>query len=153
MLIGNARAEWRGKPVLVGKRKSLALMCYLATHPTHEASRSHLSELLWPDKTEQKARNSLRQCLSDIRREMPGIDDTLLKLEADTLGLRPLMFATDFDVVLREVSKGKLADALEAHPSVVETLMGGLHGVSNAYDDWIRSVATSFENALGQPPA
>ena len=48
-------------------RRNLALLIYLACSPKRSRTREHLTGLLWPDKAEEKARQSLREALSKIR--------------------------------------------------------------------------------------
>jgi len=48
-------------------RRNLGLLIYLACSPKRSRTREHLTGLLWPDKAEEKARQSLREALSKIR--------------------------------------------------------------------------------------
>ena len=48
-------------------RKNLALLIYLARSPRRARTRDHLVGLLWPEKTEDKARHSLDVALAPLR--------------------------------------------------------------------------------------
>lgn len=53
---------------LTGRRKELALLAYLARRAPRTVSRATLADLLWGDREEHRARASVRQALSQIRR-------------------------------------------------------------------------------------
>lgn len=48
-------------------RRNIGLLIYLACSPKRSRTREHLTGLFWPDKAEEKARQSLREALSKIR--------------------------------------------------------------------------------------
>jgi len=59
-----------GAEVQFSTRKAAALVAYLALHPGRRFPREALGSLLWGDKGDAQARQSLRQALSDIRRKL-----------------------------------------------------------------------------------
>jgi DNA-binding SARP family transcriptional activator len=85
-------------------KKNLALLVYLARSPKRARTREHLIGLLWGDKSDEKARRSLNEALSELRRF--GGDGVLLSdntqvrvalgaVELDTDALEALMAAGD----------------------------------------------------------
>jgi DNA-binding SARP family transcriptional activator len=72
---------WSGEERLEGFRttKERALLAYLVAEAGRPQRRAALAELLWPDRPEGSARNSLRQALYGVRR--------VLKLEENGDGL------------------------------------------------------------------
>ncbi len=48
-------------------RKNLALLLYLARSPAHRCTREHLIGLLWPDKDDAAARQSIREAIRVLR--------------------------------------------------------------------------------------
>src|SRR5687768_4495021 len=60
-----------GAPVVIASRKCRALLAVLALQ-RHPSTREWLAGLLWGDGGEERARGSLRQALTTLRREMPG---------------------------------------------------------------------------------
>jgi hypothetical protein len=48
-------------------RKHVALLVYLALSPDRTRSREHLLGLLWPEKTQEKARHSLNEAVRRLR--------------------------------------------------------------------------------------
>ena len=53
-----------GEPVPLSTKKAAALLAYLALHPGQAQARPKLAALLWGDRSEAQARDSLRQALS-----------------------------------------------------------------------------------------
>jgi DNA-binding SARP family transcriptional activator len=80
-----------GSLATVGARKSQALLAYLAVKPGQHVSREKLAGLLWSSTGPDQARQSLRQTLSTVRKELSQIapkQKTLIE-EGDLLSLDP----------------------------------------------------------------
>src|SRR5919201_5362501 len=78
-----------GTLVAVGAKKSQALLSYLGIKPSQRISREKIAGLLWSSTGPDQARQSLRQTLSTLRKELSTIapDEKLLIEESDLLGL------------------------------------------------------------------
>src|SRR6187401_1954190 len=59
-----------GADCLPGRRKELVLLAFLSRRAPRLVPRAVLAELLWGDKHEDRARASLRQALSQLRRTL-----------------------------------------------------------------------------------
>lgn len=68
-------------------RKAQALLAFVASRGPNGATRSSLLALLWADRGEEEARNSLRQCLHHIRRAL-GDASEVFDLSGDRVVLR-----------------------------------------------------------------
>lgn len=80
---GAPRLVQNGNPVRFERRKSLALVIYLAlTNQVH--SRATLANLFWPEASEGRAFANLRQALWEIRQIL---GETWLQAEKDEIGL------------------------------------------------------------------
>jgi DNA-binding SARP family transcriptional activator len=80
-----------GSLAAIGARKSQALLAYLAVKPSQHVSREKLAGLLWSSTGPDQARQSLRQTLSTVRKELSQIapkQKTLIE-EGDLLSLDP----------------------------------------------------------------
>jgi DNA-binding SARP family transcriptional activator len=78
-----------GALVTIGAKKSQALLAYLAMKPAQHVSREKLASLLWSSTGPDQARQSLRQTLSTVRKELQEIapaQKTLIE-EGDLLSL------------------------------------------------------------------
>ena len=61
-----------GETLVLGARKSKALLAWLAMNLDHEHPREKLAALLWPDSEGAAARHSLRQALTGLRKIIPS---------------------------------------------------------------------------------
>ena len=66
--LGYPRLEGVPEGVLSTPRKEAVLLAYLCSSPHRTASRDLLASLLWEDRDESRARQSLRQALLELRR-------------------------------------------------------------------------------------
>jgi DNA-binding SARP family transcriptional activator len=78
-----------GSLVTIGAKKSQALLAYLAIKPAQHVSREKLAGLLWSSTGPDQARQSLRQTLSTVRKELAQIapGQKILIEEGDLLSL------------------------------------------------------------------
>jgi DNA-binding SARP family transcriptional activator/tetratricopeptide (TPR) repeat protein len=75
--LGSLTLDIDGKPTLSGRRKPLALLAYLARRPGVRVRRLELATLFWPGADEPRARQSLRQTLTELREAVnPGMGVT-----------------------------------------------------------------------------
>ena len=63
-----ALLDGNGREISPLGRKSRAIIVYLVAHPDVRVPRERLTTLLWGDRGQQQARDSLRQALAEIRR-------------------------------------------------------------------------------------
>jgi DNA-binding SARP family transcriptional activator len=102
--------------VLVGgsaaRRRPLALLALLAVAGRRGLSRDKVVALLWPDSDAERARNSLSQALSAIRREL-GADDVVLG--SAELRLNPEILTSDVEEFEIHLGAGELVEAVALH--------------------------------------
>jgi len=113
-------------------RKNVALLIYLARAPARRCTRDHAIGLLWPEKEESAARQSLREAISTLRRYL-GNDH--LRTVSDQLELTAEAVEVDTDRFDRFVAardwgratpliRGKFADGFTVPDA-------------SAFDDWL----------------
>jgi DNA-binding SARP family transcriptional activator/TolB-like protein/cytochrome c-type biogenesis protein CcmH/NrfG len=94
-LLGPFRAETAdGRVLSIRSRKARALIAYLAMKPDYWASREELATLLWGDRLDVMARQSLRQCLTSLRRDL-RLAPNLLPVEGERILLAVDPLAVD----------------------------------------------------------
>ena len=77
-----------GSLITISARKSQAMLAYLAVKPSQLVSRDKMAGLLWSSTAPEQARQSLRQTLSTLRRELAGVSQQkILVEEGDFLSL------------------------------------------------------------------
>jgi len=88
-LLGDFRLRTEsGTLVTISARKSQAMLAYLAVKPGQLVSRDKMAGLLWSSTAPEQARQSLRQTLSTMRRELAAVSSQkILVEEGDFLSL------------------------------------------------------------------
>ena len=100
-LLGPPEVSAEGCALRFGRKKALALLCYLVAEG-RKRSRGELAELLWPKSDERRARTDLRSILTRLRKTL-GEDGVrgdargdgssegvrLLTIDGDLLGVEP----------------------------------------------------------------
>ncbi len=79
-----------GALVLPRRRKTLALLAWLAVHEGITRQRDSLARLLWPGRDLARARHSLRQALAELRQVLPDaitVSTSEVTLHAGAVGL------------------------------------------------------------------
>jgi DNA-binding SARP family transcriptional activator/TolB-like protein len=114
--------------------KRVALLSYLAlAQPRGFHRRDRLYALLWPDADTERARNSLRQAVHQLRRVLGTA--AVVNRGDDELGLAPDALACDALELERAVEQGRHAEAVALYGG---ELLAGFH-VTGARDfgDWL----------------
>lgn len=88
-LLGDFRLRTEsGSLITISARKSQAMLAYLAVRPAQLVSRDKMAALLWSSTAPEQARQSLRQTLSTMRRELAAVSpQKILIEEGDFLSL------------------------------------------------------------------
>lgn len=133
-LLGGA-SVWRGGRPLGGvaaQRRNLALLAALAVANDRGLPRERLTALLWPERDEESARNSLKQALHVVRREL-GPD---VILGTSELRLNHDMVSCDLTEFERQVTEGRLKDAVDGYAG---PFLDGFHltGGSAEFEQWV----------------
>jgi DNA-binding SARP family transcriptional activator len=136
--------DGREPPSDVLWRKHVALLVYLALSPECTRSREHLLGLLWPEKTQEKARHSLNEALRRLR---GGLGTERIVTNGDVVRLSTENLAVDALEFEQHAASDPHSDLLEGF--VVED--------APAFEGWAeeqrrhyRSRATSLLVAAGE---
>ena len=90
--------DGRGVPISAVKQRGV--LAYLALAHGKRASRSELASVFWSDRGESQARQSLRQCLSALRKLLDDGDESPIVSEGSEVSLVPNRLNVDVDEVL-----------------------------------------------------
>jgi TolB-like protein/Tfp pilus assembly protein PilF len=127
----------RGEPIALPTRKARALLAYLALHPDEAVSRHSLAALLWSDRGEPQANNSLSQAVSAIRKAFAGITPSPMVVRPDSLKIEVSAVAVDvlaFDTLSRSDDLGDLDRAESIYRG---ELLEGIGVRDSAFEDWL----------------
>ena len=81
-LLGDFRLRTEsGSLITISARKSQAMLAFLAVKPAQLVSRDKMAALLWSSTAPEQARQSLRQTLSTLRKELSAVSPRKILLE------------------------------------------------------------------------
>jgi DNA-binding SARP family transcriptional activator len=124
--------------VTIGAKKGRALLAYLALRPTQVHPRDKLATLLWGDKRQECARQSLRQTLCDLRADLPPAAATLLRVGQDNIGLDATRVVVDV-VEFQRLAAGKSIESLEQAGALYQgELLEGIPVDEPLFEEWLR---------------
>jgi DNA-binding SARP family transcriptional activator/TolB-like protein/cytochrome c-type biogenesis protein CcmH/NrfG len=124
-------------PVRLSTRKAGALVAYLALSPDQAASREELATLLWGNGSDPQARQSLRQALAFLRKDLGSSD----LFTADTEMVRLASGRWSVDAVEFEcLSKSQDAGDLDKAAALFcGDFLAGLNIEEDGFNEWLRA--------------
>jgi len=123
----------RGGEVALPARKAHALLAYLVLSAGRWHGRDRLAGLLWSDRPESRARNSLRQSLASIRNLGDGCGIDLIDTDGDRVKLPERAAETDV-AAFQELGAD---DPLAAAGLYTGALLDGFTAPDPAFHDWL----------------
>lgn len=128
-----------GTLATISAKKAQALIAYLAVKPAQRVSREKIAALLWSSTGPDQARQSLRQTLSMLRKELTTIlgDPRALIDENDLLGVDETLVACDvaeFESLAAIGSESALARAAELYRG---DFLDGFYLNEERFDQWV----------------
>jgi DNA-binding SARP family transcriptional activator/tetratricopeptide (TPR) repeat protein len=125
-------------------RKAQALLAYLAATPGHRATRERLASLLWGERFDEQARQSLRQTLMALRRSLDAVAPGLLLTDRGEVALAADRFGTDIADFERAAADGQTAGLQAAAALVRGAFLADLDIPSPDYEDWLRGLRETW---------
>jgi DNA-binding SARP family transcriptional activator len=138
-LLGDFRLrDESGALVNISAKKSQAMLAYLGMKPSALVSRDKMANLLWSSTAPEQARQSLRQTLSTLRRELAHVSEKkILVEEGDFLSLDAAMVQTDVVEVETLIAAGT-AEALDPAMRMYEgDFLDGFQIDEERFDQWV----------------
>ena len=153
-LLGSLQARL-GDDLVVDRfrtRKAASLFAYLAFNLKRDHSRDELVELIWPDSDGTTGRDSLKQELSSLRRQLepPGIvpSGAVILATRSHIRLNPDAVETDAAKFESHLRRARRCDDLpERKRQLAEAIaLYGGQFLPGIYDDWAVAEQGRFEN-------
>ena len=138
LLGGFALAASDGRLVTLPTRKDRLLLAYLVLSAGRAQPRERLAGLLWADRAEAQARDSLKQSLAGIRQAFRPACLEPLRADRDTVGL-----ALD-GIEIDALEFARLAAGTSAAPERAAALyrgelLEGIDAITAEFDAWLRA--------------
>jgi DNA-binding SARP family transcriptional activator len=129
----------RGPLANLSARKSQALLAYLGVRPAQRVSREKVAQLLWCSTGPEQARQSLRQLLSTLRKELKAIapKEKILIEEGDLLGVDETLVSCDvanFESLVAAGTEEALREAVKLYDG---DFLDGFQINEERFDQWV----------------
>ncbi len=138
-LLGDFRLRTEsGSLVTISAKKSQAMLAYLAVKPSQLVSRDKMAGLLWSSTAPEQARQSLRQTLSTLRKELAQVSSQkILVEEGDFLSLDASLIYVDVVEFEQLVTTGT-AEALDPASRLYGgDFLDGFQIDEEKFDQWV----------------
>jgi DNA-binding SARP family transcriptional activator len=138
-LLGDFRLHSEsGAMINIPARKSQALLIFLSMRPSQLVSRDKIAGLLWSSTGPEQARQSLRQTLSTLRRELAQVSNQrILVEEGDYLALDAENIQVDAVEFESLVTRGTSESLERAAGMFSGDFLEGFHLDEERFDDWV----------------
>jgi len=128
-----------GSLFTISAKKSQALLAYLGVKPSQRVSREKIASLLWSSTGPDQARQSLRQTLSTLRKELAQLSatDKILIEENDLLGLDDSLVECDVAAFEPLVAAGTEESLGKASQLYRGDFLDGFQINEERFDQWV----------------
>lgn len=136
-LLGAFRLRVGGQPVELAGRRERALLAYLALPPGRSHPRDKLAGLLWSERGEKQARDSLKQAVLKLRKALGDAQPAPLPSDREFVTLEPKAVSLDaarFEQLITEGTPDSLARASALYRG---ELLEGLELGESAFQEWL----------------
>jgi TolB-like protein/two-component SAPR family response regulator len=137
LLLGGFQARAEGREADIPGRKERALLAFLAIPPGERRSRDKLAGLLWSDRADSQARDSLKQVVFKLRRALNSVSPSPIRVDREFISLDRAAVAVDvaeFEQLIGDGTSGALARAAALYRG---DLLDGLDVRDSAFDGWL----------------
>src|SRR5438132_12965004 len=128
-----------GSLVTISAKKSQALLAFLGVKPSQRVSREKIASLLWSSTGPEQARQSLRQTLSTLRKELAQLsaNEKILIEENDLLGLDETLVSCDVAEFESLVAVGTDESLTSASQLYRGDFLDGFQINEERFDQWV----------------
>ncbi len=125
-------------------RKIEVLLAYLALAPRLRHPRERLVNLLWSDRGEEQARNSLRQALSALKKSLGDSADLILQIDRSSVSLKPELIEIDLHEFERLALEGDYESLATAADLYQGEFLEGISIRNAACAEWLEHERSRF---------
>lgn len=139
-LLGDFRMKSESLALInISARKSQGMLAYLGVKPAQMVSRDKMAGLLWSSTATEQARQSLRQTLSSLRKELAQIsaERKILVEEGDFLSIDPLLVHVDVAEFEKLAASGTDDGLKKATAMYRGDFMEGFELDEEKFDQWV----------------
>src|SRR5262249_50134305 len=137
VLLGGFQARAAGQVIDVLGRKERALLAVLAMPPGEWRSREKLAGLLWSDRSEKQARDSLKQALLRLRKSFGSLCPLPMVTDRASVSLNRAEIVVDVEDFQQLVAAGSPDGLARATNLYRGDLLEGLVVHDPAFEEWL----------------
>src|SRR5262245_44726497 len=137
VLLGGFQAGVAGHVIDIAGRKERALLAVLAMPPGEPRSREKLAGLLWSDRSDKQARDSLKQALLRLRKSFGSLHTLPIVTDRASVTLNRAEVAIDVQEFEQLVAAGTLDGLARATKLYRGDLLEGLDVRDPAFEEWL----------------
>ena len=126
-----------GIPLKLATRKAQGLVAYLASRAGVEFERDKLAGLLWGERDDERARNSLRQTLFQLRRVAQPPNPALLRVTSHTVAMNPAAAEVDVQAFEQAARSDAATDLEDAATLYRGDLLDGFTVDESPFEEWL----------------
>lgn len=126
-----------GRPMPMATRKSLAILAFLSRCQGGVATREKLADLFWSAAEREKAAQSLRQALRQIKVVAPRETPLVVPADKNHLALNSGVISTDVARVEELLRSGRASDFQQASKLVTGPFLSGFETIDSHFADWL----------------
>jgi len=124
-------------PLPVKTRKALAVLIYILRASGHTVSREQLADTFWGKAPREKASQSLRQALRQLKKLEDASGVAFLEAKSQNVAVNPAAFRLDIDEIGELIDIGGKADFDSARRLWNGEFLGGFDGLEANFADWL----------------
>lgn len=143
-LLGGFALRVGGPHSVLLPSKAQALVAFLVLQEGRPVRREIVGEMLWPDRGEQQARNSLKQELYRLRRDAFRGEDVIATKDG-AISMSPGRIACDVNELRALFNRGIEASWQEISQIYAGPLLHGFPAVSAGFDDFLTGMRRALE--------
>ena len=138
----------RGERVPISNKKARCILAYLALDGGGSVTRERIADLLWSESDPIKAKQSLRQSVSKVRKLLLESGISSFMLDRDELSIVGDPIGIDIESIEREIEAGRIPEALIAGEVRAENLLDGLDAQDQIFDAWLQQFREKWRTRL-----
>jgi DNA-binding SARP family transcriptional activator len=126
-----------GQAIDLPGRRERALLAYLAMSPGEPRSREKLAGMLWSERADKQARDSLKQAVLKLRKALNGVQPTPLPSDREFVTLDPAAVSVDVAEFERLIGHGTPEAVARATALYRGDLLDGFEAYDRAFEEWL----------------
>src|SRR5262245_6285917 len=137
-----------GEVIDLPGQKERALLAVLALRPGASQSRDKLASLLWGDRADKQARDSLKHSVTRLRQSLQSITPPPVVADRQSVTLDPAALAIDV-VLFEQLLRGGTLEALEQAAAFYRgDLLEGFTIHDAGFEDWVAAERQRLRNSV-----